>query len=134
MRTQALKFYFEALDRLKRGCPEVVPKGTKITNDSVSLEAGRSKGSIKKSRVGFAELIAAIDAAAVEIVSPKLDDSERSRKIKKKVDDLRTDLDAALAREMSLVYEQLEVREKLQKLTGERVVPIRRRVEPVDGS
>ena len=39
-----LQDYFDALDRLKNGKPINVPKGTKITNDSVSLEAGRKKG------------------------------------------------------------------------------------------
>ena len=38
-----LKDYFEALERLKKGKPTNVPKGTRITNDSVSLEAGRKK-------------------------------------------------------------------------------------------
>ncbi len=43
-----LQDYFDALERLKTGKPVNVPKGTKITNDSVSLEAGRKKGTIKK--------------------------------------------------------------------------------------
>mgnify|MGYP000194508144 CR=1 FL=1 len=59
-----LKDYFEALERLKKGKPTNVPKGTRITNDSVSLEAGRKKGTIKKSRPIFSDLIEAIDAAA----------------------------------------------------------------------
>ena len=36
--------YFDALERLKSGKPINVPKGTKITNDSVALEAGRKRG------------------------------------------------------------------------------------------
>lgn len=39
--------YFEALERLKLGKPLHVPVDTKISNDSVALEAGRSKGAIK---------------------------------------------------------------------------------------
>lgn len=39
--------YFEALERLKSGSPINVPKGTKITNDSVALEAGRKKGALR---------------------------------------------------------------------------------------
>jgi len=35
-----------------------------ITNDQVSLEAGRGRGSIKKSRPVFAELISAIEKAS----------------------------------------------------------------------
>jgi hypothetical protein len=56
-----LKEYFAALGRLKEGKPVNVPKGTRITNDSVSLEAGRKKGTIKKSRPIFSDLIEAID-------------------------------------------------------------------------
>jgi hypothetical protein len=36
--------------------PENVPKGTKITNDSVSLEAGRKKGTIKNLSVNYINL------------------------------------------------------------------------------
>ena len=38
--------YFKALERLKKNKPLNVPIGTKITNDAVSLEAGRKKGTI----------------------------------------------------------------------------------------
>ena len=41
--------YFSALDRLKKNKPIRIPKGTKITNDSVALEAGKKKGTIKRS-------------------------------------------------------------------------------------
>lgn len=58
--------YFEALDRLKRNEPIRVAKGTRISNDSVSLEANRLKGSIKKSRPIFSKLIEAISTAAAE--------------------------------------------------------------------
>lgn len=47
---QPLAEYFAALERLKAGKPRIVPKGSRITNDAISLEAGRGKGSIKKSR------------------------------------------------------------------------------------
>lgn len=63
--SEMLKDYFEALERLKSGKPVIMPKGTKITNDSVSLEAGRKKGTIKKSRQIFAELIKAIDDTTI---------------------------------------------------------------------
>lgn len=58
--------YFLALDRLIKNAPNVVPPGTKITNDSVALEAGKGKGSIKKSRKIFHKLIEAITIAARE--------------------------------------------------------------------
>jgi predicted acyltransferase (DUF342 family) len=36
--------YFEALERLKKGEPLIVQKDTKISKDSVSLEAGACFG------------------------------------------------------------------------------------------
>jgi hypothetical protein len=66
MESTSLDEYFAALARLQEGTTQIVKKGTKITNDSVSLEAGRGKGSIKKSRPQFAALIAAIEIAATE--------------------------------------------------------------------
>ena len=73
MSGQPLDDYFAALERLKKGTSKIVPKGTKITNDAVALEAGRGKGSIKKSRLVFADLIAAIDEAAKTQASPVRD-------------------------------------------------------------
>ena len=67
---QSLEEYFAALERLKAGRAKVVPKGSKITKDAVSVEAGRGKGSIKKSRGVFADLIGAIDLAAAEQSMP----------------------------------------------------------------
>ena len=61
-----LQEYFDALDRLKSNNPTNVPKGSKINNDTVALEAGRKRGSIKKSREIFAELIEAINNASQE--------------------------------------------------------------------
>ena len=53
--------YWQALERLKQGSPIRVPKNSKINKDTVALEAGRKRGSIKKSRDSFTELIEAIE-------------------------------------------------------------------------
>lgn len=58
---EKLEKYYKALNRLIQNNPNIVSKDTKISYDSVSLEAGMSKGCIKKSRPGFSELIEAID-------------------------------------------------------------------------
>ena len=68
-----LQDYFDALERLKNNKTINVPLGTKISNDAVSLEAGRKKGTIKKSRPQFAELIAKIDTAANNVNAPMQD-------------------------------------------------------------
>lgn len=49
--------YYKALERLINNKPINVPKNTKINNDTVALEAGRKRGSIKKSREIFSDLL-----------------------------------------------------------------------------
>ena len=125
MTLQPLDEYFAALERLKKGRPTLVSKGMKITNDAVALEAGRGKGSIKKSRPVFADLIHAIDAAAVAQARPKNEQSERANRTKTAAAQCRHELDASLAREISLLYELYDVKKKLARLTGEQVLPLR---------
>jgi hypothetical protein len=126
MGSDAMKDYYNALERLIKGRPQVIPVGTKITNDAVSLEAGRAKGSIKKSRPGFADLVASIDRAASVEVNPKVDEVLRVNRMKNETNKLQAKLDAALARELSLVNELLDAKRRLSALTGEKVLPIRR--------
>ena len=123
--TQPLIEYFDALDRLKTGHPVRVIKGTKITNDSVALEAGRGKGSIKKSRIVFAELILAIDEAAANLTKGSNQEKEKLVKAKLISNQYRLDLEAALAREVSLLYELYEVKKQLAQLTGANILPLR---------
>lgn len=125
MTRQPLNDYFAALERLKKGCPQIVPKGIKITNDAVALEAGRGKGSIKKSRSVFMGLLSAIDAAASEQAKPKNEQKERLDKAKTALERCRRELEAALAREVSLLYELYDVKRKLERLSGEKVLPLR---------
>ncbi|GJI88888.1 hypothetical protein [Duganella hordei] len=125
MPTSVPEEYFLALDRIKQGTPRIVRKDAKINNDSVSLEAGRKKGSIKKSRQQFGALIAAIDDAAAEQSRPQDDQSQRLKKVKETADTLRIELDAALARELSLLAELYDMKKKLAALSGENVLPIR---------
>jgi hypothetical protein len=128
--TDILKDYFEALQRLKRGKPVNVPKGTKITNDSVSLEAGRKKGTIKKSRPIFRDLIEAIDAVVKAEANPS--DVMRARLDEAKAQAMRYRVlwEEALAREVSLVKQLWDERESRIKerteLTGGKVIPIRK--------
>jgi len=127
MTLQPLDEYFAALDRLIKGTSQILPKGTKITNDAVALEAGRGKGSIKKGRATFADLIEAIRAAADEQSKPKNDQKDRLSRAKTTGDHYKRELEAALAREISLLYELFDVKKKLAKLTGGMVLPLRGR-------
>lgn len=56
--------YYAALERIKNNNPFRIPKGSHINKDSVALEAGKKRGSIKKSRETFANLIEEIEKAA----------------------------------------------------------------------
>ncbi len=118
MTSEPIAEYFEALERLKK-------RRERVNNDTVAIEAGRKKGSIKKSRPVFADLIVAINAAAADQTKPKDEQQERLTKIKLAAGDLREQLDASRAREISLLAELYEVRKQLAKLTGGKVIPIR---------
>jgi len=121
----AMVEYFEALERLKSNTPRLAGRGTKITNDAVALEAGRGKGSIKKSRPIFADLIVAIDQAA-EVQSLALQTEKiRLEKFKKDAHDYRQYWEDAIGREISLLLELYELKQQLRKLTGANVVPLR---------
>lgn len=121
--------YFEALERLKNGSSKRLPRGTKITNDSVAMEAGRAKGSIKKSREVFAELIEAIDEAALQQAKPKSDDKSKFEELKKKVEQYRKLYETSLSREVMLIekIDQLGIElAKYKKVYGQNV----RRINP----
>jgi hypothetical protein len=57
MARKAIDDYYDALQRIINNNPLNIPKGSKINNDTVALEAYRKRGSIKKSRKGFEQLI-----------------------------------------------------------------------------
>lgn len=117
--------YFDALERLKAGQPLRVARGTRITNDAVALEAGRGKGSIKKSRPMFRALLDAIDHAAAGQTTPALAARHKLEKAKDSANAYREQLEAALAREVSLLRELYALKKELARLTGRKVLPIR---------
>lgn len=123
-----LQDYFDALERLKHGKPVNVPKGTTITNDSVSLEAGRKKGTIKKSRPVFSDLIEVINAAANVESKPADEMRERLDQAKAEAAKYRTLWEEALAREVSLVKELWDAREAWTK---EREAMIKGKITPI---
>lgn len=126
MTSKSIDDYFSALDRLKNGTSRIAPKGTRITNDAVAIEAGRRKGSIKKSRPAFANLIASIDEASASQKSPEKAQSERLAKAKSSSEKYRAELDAALGRELCLLREIVKLKKQLMELTGQKITPIRK--------
>jgi hypothetical protein len=99
--------YFQALQRL-------VDRGASISNDTVALEAGSGRGSIKRSRPAYTELIAAIGLAAQEqAAKAKTDPMLGLRQEKAIVTQL---LDGALERELALLSEVYDLREEVRQL------------------
>ncbi len=113
--------YWKALDGLKKRA------GATINNDTVALEAGRGKGSIKKSRPEFAKLIAAIDDAAVAKIAKEGEAQLELARCKAKVKDLESTLQASFAREASLVMELLTLKKELVSFRKGQVLPLVRR-------
>lgn len=58
VRRSAIHQYREAFERLKLDSPEILPKGTPVTQNNVAKEAGSDPSALKKSR--FPTLIAEI--------------------------------------------------------------------------
>jgi len=107
--------YYDALERLISNKPINVPIGTKITNDAVSLEAGRKKGTIKKSRSQFTELIAEIEQAANRLKAPIQDCKVQVEKYKRKYIKQKTLYEQALNRELMYLERINELEKRLPK-------------------
>ncbi len=100
--------YFEALARLQA-------RGEPINNDAVALEAGSGKGSLKRSRPGHAEIIAAIAQAALE-QKQQMATSDPVPQLKQQLKSLEARLDSALEREICLLNEVYHLREENRQL------------------
>lgn len=113
-----LSEYFEALKRIQQGKATRVTNGLRITKDAVALEAGRGKGSIKKSRAVYSELIRAIETAELERAeaSPAKTYSLRLEKIKNAAERNRCDLDATTASLVVRLYEIHELKKEVRLL------------------
>lgn len=117
----ALNEYYAALERLKANKPTVLPKGSAINNDTVALEAGRKRGSIKKSR--YAALVETIELAAQEAGQNFLSPTQQVEKAKSKTkavktdyEQLREDYGKLLEKCNSLLVENFELRQKIGSL------------------
>ena len=116
-----LNEYYAALDRLKANKPTILQKGSAINNDTVALEAGRKRGSIKKGR--HAALIEAIEQAAQAVGKNVLSPAQQVEKAKNKTkavktdyEQLKEDYEKLLEKANSLLLENFELRQKLKLL------------------
>lgn len=114
----ALNDYYAALERLKANKPIVLPKGSAINNDTVAMEAGRKRGSIKKSR--HAALIKAIEQAAQEagqnVLSPtqQIEQAKsKTKAVKSDYEQLEEDYEKLLEKCNSLLLENFELKQKM---------------------
>ena len=113
-----LNDYYAALERLKANKPIVLQKGSAINNDTVALEAGRKRGSIKKSRhVALIEAIEqAAQAAGQNVLSPaqRIEQAKtKAKAVKSDYEQLKEDYEKLLEKCNSLLLENFELRQRL---------------------
>ena len=113
----ALNDYYAALERLKTNKPIILPKCSAINNDTVAMEAGRKRGSIKKSR--HAALIEAIELAEQQAGQNVLSPAQQVEKAKSKTkavktehEQLKEDYEKLLEKCNSLLLENFELKQK----------------------
>ena len=117
----ALNEYYAALERLKANKSTLLAKGSAINNDTVALEAGRKRGSIKKSR--HAALIEAIELAAQEvgqnILSPtqQIEQAKsKTKAVKSDYEQLKEDYEKLLEKCNSLLLENFDLKKNASNL------------------
>ncbi|NNH78472.1 hypothetical protein HLH17_12485 [Acinetobacter sp. ANC 5380] len=115
-----LNEYYAALERLKSNKPTVLAKGSAINNDTVALEAGRKRGSIKKSR--YVALVEAIELVAQQagqnVLSPaqQLEQAKsKTKAVKSDYELLKEDYEKLLEKASSLLLENFELKQSAGK-------------------
>lgn len=116
--SDALDAYYAALERLKK-------RGAKINNDTVALEAGNKKGSIKRSRPVFDELIKAIDVAAADVAEKRAQPAAKIKQLKDDKKSLQQLLDESIEREINLLDEIYTLKAQLAAYAAGKIVPIK---------
>ena len=119
--------YYNALERLRTNKPEVLSKGSyKINKDTVALEAGRKRGTIKPSREKFSDLIDEIEEVARVYNNKTLDKLKKAEALaaryKLERDDFQSDYHAALNREIMLVRRLGGLEKQINQLVAEQKV------------
>jgi hypothetical protein len=119
---KTLEEYYEALNRLINNNPVNVPKDTKINKDTVALEAGRKRGSIKKSREVFLELIEAIEKASEEKSKSTSQHIEQITKLKDKINNYKHLYEEALNRELMYLERINELEKALKNISSNKII------------
>ncbi len=106
--------YYKALRRLVNNTPINVPKNTKINNDTVALEAGRKRGSIKKSREIFSDLISEIEKISQNDKNKDKELLNKLIKYKNKALEYKELYEESLNRELMLIERIKELEIKIE--------------------
>ena len=112
---KSIEEYQAALKRLKENRPLRVPKGSKINKDTVALEAGRKRGSIKKSRPAFAGLIADIQKNSKRQNSILAKAELKASRMRSVAQDFESLYENALNRELMLLHKISQLEQEFQK-------------------
>jgi len=111
--TAVEKEFREAKIRIQKGKPINVPKGTKMNRDTVALEAGRKKGSIRYER--YPALYNEIEKEMGEVIETPLQLAKRIKNdYKDKSDNYKELLGKALGRELMLIERVRELEKELK--------------------
>lgn len=114
---------FLALDRLLAGDPLRIKGAYKINNDTVAIEAGYPRGSIKKFNPAHALLIQSISVHYGKKFNTKDKPQQKLIKAKEEIKKLKIEIDAALGREAMYIKYVIELEAALRKANN--VIPIR---------
>lgn len=124
--SKALVNLNEALNRLIANTPTRVPKGSKINNDTVALEAGLKRGAVKRSRPELAELLDDIKAAEAKRLgkeynkkNSKIVMQNQALKLKQQLKELQDKYDVQLSQINSLIFENHRLKRENQFLNEE---------------
>ncbi len=119
--SKTMKEYDDALDRLVKNCPIIVPIGSKINNDTVSLEAGKKRGSIKRKREIFWDLIDRIDEINNTRNEPLQASDKKVKKYQAQAKKYRKLYEDGLNREL-MMLETINQLEKMKQKHGLTIV------------
>ena len=127
--SKGLQDCYEALERLKNGCPRMSDFSgielSQITNSIVSQEAGHDKGYIKNKRESHQGIVQAIKDAKKLSESSTLSKSEITKRYNKKIKSIKERLtlteealEKALSREIVLLARLQELENDLNRLNN----------------
>lgn len=113
---------FLSLERLISGHPRIVKGYYKINNDTVAIEAGLPRGSIKKHNKTHELLIKEISKYYGKEFNKAASNSEKLKKSSTKVKALEKELNDSLAREALMIKRIIELEVTLKRLSNVRSI------------